>query len=181
MKCVVLAAGEGKRMHTLTFTRPKVMLPIANKPILEWNLLDAIKAGIKEFVFVVGYKSEMVRSYFGDGSQWNVSIDYVNALRARGIDARYVEVPGVGHNAGPLFPAISKAIFNQIPTRPAFAGEFDELKERLKSGDEEFLKQWQTYFLGIGLYSGSIDGSYGRMTELAISKCETIDECRKGD
>ena len=55
-------------MHPLNFTRPKVMLRIANKPIVEWNVLNAIQAGIKEFVFVVGYRSEMVRDYFGDGS-----------------------------------------------------------------------------------------------------------------
>ncbi|RLF36235.1 MAG: glucose-1-phosphate thymidylyltransferase, partial [Thermoplasmata archaeon] len=78
MKCVILAAGEGKRMHPLTYTRPKVMLPMANKPILEWSLLNAIKAGLKDFIFVVGYKSEMVRNYFGNGSKWNVKIEYVN-------------------------------------------------------------------------------------------------------
>ena len=84
MKCVILAAGEGKRMHPLTFTRPKVMLPIANKPILEWNVVNAIQAGITEFVFVIGYKSEMVRNYFGDGNKWNVSIEYVNQGEALG-------------------------------------------------------------------------------------------------
>ena len=84
MKCVILAAGEGKRMHPLTFTRPKVMLPIANKPILEWNLINATDAGIKEFIFVVGYKSEMVRNYFGDGKKWNVKIEYVNQGEALG-------------------------------------------------------------------------------------------------
>lgn len=84
MKCVLLAAGEGKRMHPLTFTRPKVMLPIANKPILEWNLLQAKKAGIKDFLFIVGYKSELVREYFGDGSQWNVHIEYVDQRKAMG-------------------------------------------------------------------------------------------------
>jgi len=84
MKCVVLAAGEGKRMHPLTFTRPKVMLQIAGKPILEWNVLNAIMAGIKEFVFVIGYKSEMVRDYFGDGEKWNISIEYVNQGKALG-------------------------------------------------------------------------------------------------
>jgi bifunctional UDP-N-acetylglucosamine pyrophosphorylase/glucosamine-1-phosphate N-acetyltransferase len=78
MKCVILAAGEGKRMHPLTYTRPKVMLPIAGKPILEWNLLNARAAGLKEFVFIVSYKSEMVREYFGDGKLWNVKINYVN-------------------------------------------------------------------------------------------------------
>ncbi|HEC89807.1 MAG TPA: glucose-1-phosphate thymidylyltransferase, partial [Thermoplasmatales archaeon] len=78
MKCVILAAGEGKRMHPLTYTRPKVMLPIANKPILEWNLLNAINAGFKDFIFIVGYKSEMVRNYFEDGERWGVRIEYIN-------------------------------------------------------------------------------------------------------
>ena len=84
MKCVILAAGEGERMHPLTYTRPKVMLPIANKPVLEWNLLNAMEAGLKEFIFVVGYKSEMVRSYFSDGKKWNVKVDYVNQGKALG-------------------------------------------------------------------------------------------------
>jgi UDP-N-acetylglucosamine diphosphorylase/glucosamine-1-phosphate N-acetyltransferase len=84
MKCVILAAGEGTRMHPLTFTRPKVMLPLAGKPILEWNLLNARAADLKEFIFVVSYKSEMVREYFGDGKKWNVKISYVNQGKAMG-------------------------------------------------------------------------------------------------
>jgi len=84
MKCVILAAGEGRRMHPLTFTRPKVMLPIANKPLLEWNFLNAIDAGLTEFVFIVGFKSEMVRNYFEDGANWNASIEYVNQVNALG-------------------------------------------------------------------------------------------------
>jgi bifunctional UDP-N-acetylglucosamine pyrophosphorylase/glucosamine-1-phosphate N-acetyltransferase len=84
VKCVILAAGEGKRIHPLTFTRPKVMLPIANKPIIEWNLLNAINAGLKEFVFVVGYKSEMVRNYFGNGEKYKVKIEYINQGEPQG-------------------------------------------------------------------------------------------------
>jgi len=84
MKCVILAAGEGKRMHPLTYTRPKVMLPIANKPLLEYNLLNAIAAGFKEFIFVVSYKSEMVRNYFGNGKKWKVKIDYINQGEPKG-------------------------------------------------------------------------------------------------
>jgi len=84
MKCVILAAGEGKRMHPLTFTRPKVMLPLVGKPILEWNLMNAKAAGFKKFLFVVGYKSEMVRDYFKNGKDWSVSIDYVNQGKALG-------------------------------------------------------------------------------------------------
>lgn len=84
MKCVILAAGEGNRMHPLTYTRPKVMLPIAGKPILEWNLLNARTAGLKEFIFIVSYKSEMVREYFGNGKPWNVKIRYVNQGKPMG-------------------------------------------------------------------------------------------------
>jgi len=84
MKCVILAAGEGKRVHPLTYTRPKVMLPIANKPILEWNLKNAIDSGFKEFIFVVAYKSEMVRNYFGNGDKWGIKIGYINQGQALG-------------------------------------------------------------------------------------------------
>jgi bifunctional UDP-N-acetylglucosamine pyrophosphorylase/glucosamine-1-phosphate N-acetyltransferase len=84
MKCVILAAGEGNRMHPLTYTRPKVMLPIGNKPLLERNLLNAVNAGIKEFIFIVSYKSEMVRNYFKDGKQWDIKIDYINQGEPQG-------------------------------------------------------------------------------------------------
>lgn len=78
MKAVVLAAGQGRRMHPLTSMRPKVMLPIANRPILEWNIAHAIKAGLEEFIIVVGYRGQAVREYIGDGSRWDVQIEYVN-------------------------------------------------------------------------------------------------------
>lgn len=80
----MLAAGEGKRMHPLTYTQPKVMLPIANKPVIEWNLIHAKQAGITEFLFVVGYRDEDVRSYFQDGAYWNVHIEYVNQGKPQG-------------------------------------------------------------------------------------------------
>ncbi len=84
MKAVILAAGEGTRMHPLTYTRPKVMLPIANKPILEHLLIEASKAGITEFIFIVGYHDEQVRDYFGDGKRWGVSIEYCSQRRQLG-------------------------------------------------------------------------------------------------
>lgn len=84
MKAVILAAGEGNRMRPLTSTRPKVMLPIANKPILEHLLLEAREAGIKEFIFIVGYCDEQVRNYFGHGEGWGVSIAYCNQRKQLG-------------------------------------------------------------------------------------------------
>ena len=84
MKAIILAAGEGSRMRPLTYTRPKVMLPIANKPILEHLLIEAKKAGIREFVFIVGYHDEQVRDYFGTGVKWEVSIDYCTQRKQLG-------------------------------------------------------------------------------------------------
>jgi UDP-N-acetylglucosamine diphosphorylase/glucosamine-1-phosphate N-acetyltransferase len=76
LKAVILAAGEGNRMRPLTHTRPKVMLPVANKPILEHLLIEAKEAGIGEFILIVGYCDEQVRDYFGKGDKWGVSIAY---------------------------------------------------------------------------------------------------------
>jgi UDP-N-acetylglucosamine diphosphorylase/glucosamine-1-phosphate N-acetyltransferase len=84
LKAVILAAGEGSRMRPLTCTRPKVMLPIANKPILEHLLIEAIAAGISEFIFVVGYHDEAVLDYFGNGRKWDIQIDYVKQRRQLG-------------------------------------------------------------------------------------------------
>ena len=84
MKAVTLAAGEGSRMRPLTLNRPKVMLPIANKPILEHSLVEAKKAGITEFIFIVGYHDEQVRDYFGNGGRWGVRIDYATQRQQLG-------------------------------------------------------------------------------------------------
>jgi len=84
LKAVILAAGEGNRMRPLTYTRPKVMLPIANKPILEHLLIETGKAGVREFIFVVGYHDEQVRNYFGSGDKWGVSIDYCTQRKQLG-------------------------------------------------------------------------------------------------
>lgn len=84
MKCIILAAGEGKRMRPLTASRPKVMIPVANRPMAEYLLLAVRDAGISEFVFVVGYQEKAIRDHFGNGSRFGVTIDYVTQRRQRG-------------------------------------------------------------------------------------------------
>ncbi|HOV81629.1 MAG TPA: sugar phosphate nucleotidyltransferase [Methanothrix sp.] len=76
MQAIILAAGEGSRMRPLTARRPKVMLPVAGRPILEHILLRAKSAGVDRAVLVVGYGRESVRSHFGDGSRLGMKIDY---------------------------------------------------------------------------------------------------------
>jgi len=75
MKAVILAAGEGKRLRPFTETMPKVMIPVANKPILEY-VIDAVKnSGIDEVILVVGYKKEVIMKYFEDYD--DIKITYV--------------------------------------------------------------------------------------------------------
>ena len=76
MKAVILAAGEGNRMRPLTHSRPKVMLRIANKPLIEHLVIAGKASGISEFVFIVGYRDDQVREYFGAGTRWGVGIEY---------------------------------------------------------------------------------------------------------
>ncbi len=71
-------------MHPLTYTRPKVMLPIANKPIVEHLLLELKKAGIEDFTFIVGYHGETIREHFGNGARWDIRIEYVTQRRQLG-------------------------------------------------------------------------------------------------
>ncbi|MDI6860169.1 MAG: sugar phosphate nucleotidyltransferase, partial [Methanocellales archaeon] len=84
LKAVILAAGEGTRMRPLTQNRPKVMLPVGNKPILEHIMLAVRDAGISEFVFIVGYRSDTIMNHFGVGSRWDVHIEYAEQKKQLG-------------------------------------------------------------------------------------------------
>jgi len=84
MQAIILAAGEGKRMRPLTRTRPKVMLPVANRPILEHLLLELKAAGVYDVVLVVGYRDDVIRVYFGEGEGLGLRIRYVTQRRQLG-------------------------------------------------------------------------------------------------
>ncbi len=66
MKAVVLAAGEGTRLRPFTETMPKVMLPVANKPMVEYVVDALAQSGVEEIILVVGYKREALQEHFKD-------------------------------------------------------------------------------------------------------------------
>ena len=74
---VILAAGEGRRLAPLTNRRPKSMIPVANRPLLEYVVEAIAEAGLEHITLVVGYRHERIRDYFGDGDEWGVTIEYV--------------------------------------------------------------------------------------------------------
>ena len=85
MKAVILAAGKGKRLMPITSSRPKPMIPLAGKPLLEYTILGLKNAGISEILLIVGYKEEDIREYFGDGQdKFNVSIEYISQEKQLG-------------------------------------------------------------------------------------------------
>ena len=77
MKAVLLAAGEGVRLLPITATRPKHLIRVGGKPILQFCLESVKNAGISDVVIVTRYMKEAIRQYFGDGKDLDLSIDYV--------------------------------------------------------------------------------------------------------
>ena len=105
MQAIILTAGEGARLSSWTANRPKGMIPIGNRPILEYLVRGLVEAGIKEINMVVGYGKNTVMSYFGDGFNFGATINYsfqeertgtLDAMKIgmEGINGEFILVPG---------------------------------------------------------------------------------------
>jgi len=79
-RAVLLAAGRGTRMRELTADLPKPMIKVRGKPILLHIIEGLQAAGIKNFLIVVGYHGDAVRSYFGDGTCFGLQIKYATQV-----------------------------------------------------------------------------------------------------
>jgi dTDP-glucose pyrophosphorylase len=99
LKAVILCAGYGKRLKPYTDTFQKSMLPINNKPLLEYVLNGLIYAGFRDYIFVVGYKKEQILNYFKDGVNWNINIQYVEQKRLNGTGGALLECQQVINNS----------------------------------------------------------------------------------
>ncbi|MDM5263209.1 sugar phosphate nucleotidyltransferase [Sulfurovum sp. XTW-4] len=77
MKAVVMAGGFGTRIQPLTNSRPKPMLPIMNKPMMEHTMITLKELGITEFIVLLYFKPEIIQAHFGDGSDFGIKITYV--------------------------------------------------------------------------------------------------------
>jgi UDP-N-acetylglucosamine diphosphorylase / glucose-1-phosphate thymidylyltransferase / UDP-N-acetylgalactosamine diphosphorylase / glucosamine-1-phosphate N-acetyltransferase / galactosamine-1-phosphate N-acetyltransferase len=77
MKAVLLAAGEGQRLLPITATRPKHLIKVGGKPILQFCLEAVRAAGIMEAIIVTHYMGESIKNYFGDGAKFGLKLTYV--------------------------------------------------------------------------------------------------------
>lgn len=114
MKAVILAGGKGVRLRPLTYTIPKPLLPVGERPILE-EIVERLKPyGFHELIIAVGYRAELIETYFRDGAQLGVRIDYVREAQALG-------------TAGPL--SLVRASFALPPDEPLLAMNGDILTD----------------------------------------------------
>ena len=74
---VIMAGGKGTRLQPLTENCPKPMIQVAGRPILERTILHLIGHGIRNIYISINYLGEMIESYFGDGSRFGCSIEYL--------------------------------------------------------------------------------------------------------
>ncbi len=73
---IILAGGKGERLRPLTNDRPKVMVEIAGKPMLFWQIEWLKSQGITKLVITASYKYQVIRDYFGDGTKLDIVIEY---------------------------------------------------------------------------------------------------------
>ena len=76
MKVVIMAGGRGTRIADLFPDIPKPLIPVDGIPILEREIRSIASQGFKDIILTVGYLSDKIIEYFGDGSQLGVRIDY---------------------------------------------------------------------------------------------------------
>lgn len=76
MKAVIMAGGEGSRLRPLTCSRPKPMVPVANKPVMQHIIELLKKHGINDIAVTLLYMPEVIKDYFGDGRDYGVNMYY---------------------------------------------------------------------------------------------------------
>ena len=76
LEAMILVGGRGTRLQNVINDRPKPMAEVAGHPFLEWLIKGLQAQGVRRVILCTGYKGEMVEKYFGDGTLWNLEIQY---------------------------------------------------------------------------------------------------------
>ena len=84
LKAVILVGGLGTRLHPLTFDMPKSVLPVLNRPFMEYTFAYLLQSGIKDIILTVNYLPDIIRDYFGDGSRYGVNLIYCHEQEPMG-------------------------------------------------------------------------------------------------
>lgn len=90
---VIMAGGKGERLRPLTEDRPKPMVEVGGRPILEIIVERFVHQGFKRIYLSVNYRKEMIEDYFGNGAKWGAEIAYIHEDGARGTVASLTLLP----------------------------------------------------------------------------------------
>lgn len=80
MKVIIVAGGKGTRIASVNKEVPKPMIPIAGKPVVEYQVELAKSYGFTDILFILGHLGNQIQDYFGDGEKWGVNIEYYQEL-----------------------------------------------------------------------------------------------------
>lgn len=75
-RAIILAGGKGSRLRPYTLVMPKPLMPIGEYPILEVVIRQLVQHGFEHITMAVNHQAEIIKAFFGDGSKWNIEIDY---------------------------------------------------------------------------------------------------------
>lgn len=105
MQSVIIAGGRGTRLSPLTYSNPKPMLPLMERPFLAWMVERCRVAGITDILINVHYQAAQIQAYFGDGDRFGVQIRYIQESEPLG-------TAGAMKLAEPYFTGESLIVFN---------------------------------------------------------------------
>jgi len=75
-QAVILSGGKGKRLRPYTVVLPKPLMPVGEYPILEVIIRQLALQGFEQITLAVNHQAELIKAFFGDGSKWNIPINY---------------------------------------------------------------------------------------------------------
>ncbi|MEM3922861.1 MAG: NDP-sugar synthase [Zestosphaera sp.] len=111
---IILAGGYATRLRPLTLTRPKALLPILGRPLLDWILDNLKNAGVKKVYISVRYMSNMIKERYGDGSSYGLKIDYVEEISPLG-DGGPIPLIVEKFNINEPFLVVYGDVFSDVP------------------------------------------------------------------
>ena len=117
MKVAILAGGFGKRLRPLTEDRPKPLVEVCGRPILEWQILWLKQYGFTDFVLMLGYARQKVIEYLGSGKKLGVRVSYVVEDEPLGTGGAIKNAESVLKNED-LFLVLNGDILTNLDPRP---------------------------------------------------------------